>query len=107
MTGLKASKANNNFIHEWERTKDHIVSMKVLDDISLEVCGKILCDLNVLYAKHNRVLKELDKPEAYWIKEKASKFTVVCSGCDYESIIWNARYCPNCGARMKEKHYEK
>lgn len=106
MTGSKMSKLNDDFDKEWNKLNDYLSTLRYNDEITTNVYGRMKGYMNLLYAKHNRVLKALNATEAYWIKEKASKFTVVCSACSYESIIWNARYCPGCGKRMEEKHHE-
>lgn len=104
MTG---SKVNDDFDAAYFEARRSLNGFRVSGLVSSGVYGRMLSRLKEMQKAHNKMIKELDAPEAYWIKEKASKFTVVCSGCDYESIIWNARYCPHCGARMEDKHYEK
>lgn len=34
-----------------------------------------------------------------WIRD-VEHYNVICSVCKYKSIIWNANFCPNCGADM-------
>lgn len=45
--------------------------------------------------------KNYARPIGKWIHSSAKKYHVICSLCKYESVIWNANFCPNCGADMK------
>lgn len=43
-----------------------------------------------------------ERPQGRWIHSAAKKYYAICSLCSYESIIWNADFCPGCGARMQK-----
>ena len=58
-----------------------------------------------------RALPSADRPQGEWITEYNGNgwndyWNYTCSNCGkkYEradAVLYNARYCPNCGARMK------
>ena len=84
----------------------------VIDEIKHEWCNKCnkTCPHN--NCKIYRVMQILrrqkaiphEKPVGEWIHSTAEKYHVICSLCNYKSIIWNANYCPGCGADMRGKY---
>lgn len=42
----------------------------------------------------------MERPQGHWIHSETSKYYKICSVCNYQCIIWNANFCPNCGADM-------
>jgi hypothetical protein len=56
------------------------------------------------YTKHDMIMeymKGYKRPIGHWNHSDAKEYYVICSLCKYESIIWNAKFCPGCGAYMR------
>ena len=53
-------------------------------------------------------------PKGHWIKSNKPNEKYVCSECgggcwyyDYQADVAKSRYCPNCGADMRDKENEE